>query len=69
MKIMDYVLVAFGAIVTVLGAVGIYLNAKTNIPLLFRGSANTVNIIGLVMIFSGIVLMIVGAIIIEHRKK
>ena len=67
MKIMEYVLFLFGAIVTVSGAVTIA--PKTNVPLLMRITKGTANIIGFVMFFSGIVIMIVGAILIEHREK
>ena len=69
MKIMDYVLVIFGAIITILGAVGIFQSAQSSGPAIYRTTNNTANIIGIVMFFVGILIMIIGAIIIEKRGK
>ena len=66
MKVMDYALVIYVAIITILGAVFIYLNQKSNVPLSTKSV--TGNIIGVAMIFIGIGIMIIVVILIERRE-
>ena len=67
MKVIDYALVIYVAIITILGAVFIYLNQKSNVFLSTKEV--TGNIIGVAMIFIGLGIMIIAVILTERREK
>ena len=60
MKVIDYAIVIYVAIITIFGAVFFYLNQMSNWV--------TRNIIGVAMIFIGIGIMIIVVILIERRN-
>ena len=60
MKVIDYAIVIYVAIITIFGAVFFYLNQMSNWV--------TRNIIGVIMIFIGIGIMIIVVILIERRN-